>query len=124
MNLLKPHIILIVAGVIVLFIMVSLAQEMNRRWQYQAEVDRLEQEVRNSEKGLIELEHLNQYFKTSEYQERLAREKLNYRAPGEAVVLIPQNETNLALDTAKPEEAEKSVSIPQKWWFVFFGEQT
>ena len=124
MNFLKPHIILIVAGIVVLFIMVSLAQEMNRRLQYQAEVDRLEQEVRQAEKGLTELEHLNQYFRTSEYQERLAREKLNYRAPGETVVLIPQNENIAPTETATQTEEATPVSIPQKWWFVFFGETT
>lgn len=124
MNFLKPHIVLLLAGVVVLFILVSLAQEMNRRWQYQAQVDLLEEEVRQSEKGLVELEHLNEYFRTAEYQERLAREKLNYRAPGESVVLIPQDEVSTNPDIEKPQEEVKPNSIPKKWWLIFFGEIT
>lgn len=107
------------AGVFILF---SLAQETNRRWQYQQEVRRLEEDVAEVEKSTIALEHLNHYFRTDEYQERLAREKLNYRAPGEKVVLIPHEQ---ALETPIFDLnaiAPEHIPVPVRWWQLFFGQ--
>src|SRR3989344_1125835 len=96
----SPKIIITSAGIIVIVILFSLAQEMNRRLQIQKEVLELEQEVQGMEKSIVEMEQLNQYFKTDAFQERMAREKLNYRAPGEEVVLIAEdsNITEVAVE--------------------------
>lgn len=118
MQLLQPKIILGVALVIGLFLLISLAQEMNRRLQVQREVRQLEQEVQEMQKTVTHLENLNQYFRTDAYQERLAREKLNYKAEGEQVILIPENATTESETTAMAVTAD--VSIPEKWWRVFF----
>ena len=107
-----------VTVVVVLLLLVSLAQEMNRRFQIQREVQRLEHEVNELEKSVVELENLNQYFKTPDFQERLAREKLSYQAPGEQLVLVPderveENELN-------PEQEIAAYGIPEQWWRLFF----
>lgn len=120
MRVLSAKIILSAAGVVVLFILISLAREMNRRLQVQREISGLEQDVRAMEKTVVEMENLNQYFRTDAFQERMAREKLNYRAPGEQVVLLPEE----ADDRAAPEVQEQAQavrSIPLKWWQAFFG---
>lgn len=118
---LRPKIIISVTLVIVFLILLSLAQEMNRRWQIEREVALLDEEVSNLQKSVIELENLNQYFRTDDYQERLAREKLNYRAPGENVVLIPEEELTTPEAESLPQaESEQSVSIPMRWWQIFF----
>lgn len=117
----RPKIILVAAAAIALIILISLAQEMNRRLQLQREVQRLENEAKEMHKNVIELENLNQYFRTDAYQERLAREKLNYAAPGEKVVLIPEtivNQTEERTATA----AERTIPIPERWWRIFFVE--
>jgi len=67
---------------------------------------------------VIELENLNQYFRTDSYQERLAREKLNYRAPGEQVVLIP-SEAQPALESAATEPVGATTPL-EEWWQVLF----
>ncbi len=121
MNLLRPKIILSIAGVVLVFILVSLAQELNRRWQYQREVEHLKQEVYKSEQQLTALANLNTYFKTEEYKERLAREKLNYRAPGEKVILIPQDTSQPSPPAGGPSAAEQDrPSIARRWWNAFF----
>lgn len=120
MNLLRPKIILSIAGAGLVFILVSLAQELNRRWQYQREVEQLKQTVYKSEQQLTELANLNTYFKTEEYKERLAREKLNYRAPGEKVILIPQDTTQSVAAEAEQSPATASYSIARRWWNAFF----
>jgi cell division protein FtsB len=86
---LRPKMVMGVTGVVALVVLLSLVQEMNRRIQIQREVRALEQEVDSMQRTITQLENLNQYFRTDDYQERLAREKLSYQAFGEKVVLIP-----------------------------------
>ena len=120
--LLQPRIVIGTTTIIILLILFSLGQEMSRRWQVEREVAQLEVEAGALKKSVTELENLNQYFKTSDFQERLAREKLNYRAPGEEVVLVPE-------DSQVDEEVVGSqlidrvliVPTPMKWWNAFFG---
>ncbi len=102
-----------------LFLFFSLAQEMNRRLQVQHEVQKLQREVQDMQRTVISLENLNQYFRTDDYQERLAREKLNYQAPGEKVVLIPDG-AFAKPETTTPTKAAAIMSTPERWWRAFF----
>ena len=111
-----------VSIVAVLFLLVSLAQEMNRRIAIQREVSRFEQEVQTMQRKVVELENLNQYFRTDAFQDRLAREKLNYRGEGEKVVFVPDTEN--APEEAKSLEVKpREYSIPEKWWRIFFVDE-
>ncbi len=116
----RPNIIIAVTAVIVFLILLSLAQEMNRSWQIQRETAKLDQEVSELQNNIIELEHLNQYFKTDDYRERLAREKLNYRAEGENVVLIPEQEIEAAEKLPQESDTSTAQSNPMRWWQAFF----
>lgn len=94
---------------------------MNRRWQVQREVTRLEADVNKMERKVIELEQLNEYFSTPDYKERLAREQLNYRAPGEKVVLIPERIAGVQQTNPSSKEADDAQrATPLKWWYLFF----
>ncbi len=118
MPLLRPKLVAGVTIIVAVVVLLSLVQEMNRRIQIQREVRALEAEVAQAQRSLTQLENLNQYFRTDDYQERLAREKLNYQAPGEKVVLIP-DETEGTIVEAKP-APERVVPIIEKWWRIFF----
>lgn len=120
MRVLSAKLIISIAGIVAVFILVSLAQEMNRRLQVQREVAKLQQEVHDLEKTIVEMENLNQSFDTDDFQERMAREKLNYRAAGETVVLITEEKG--ADEPREPESQieEEEVSTAQRWWRVFF----
>lgn len=106
------------AGIVAILIVFSLAQEMNRRLAVQREIVRLENEASKLEKNLIQMENLNQYFKTDDFAELMAREKLNYRAPGEKVVLIPEQPMVKGVSDEMAEENNRP--IPKKWWDAFF----
>jgi cell division protein FtsB len=110
--------VLAVSGIVGLLIVFSLVQEMNRRLSVQREIVRLESEANKLEKNLIQMENLNQYFKTDDFAELMAREKLNYRAEGEKVVLIP--ETNVTGDESVIKEKTDDRSVPKRWWDAFF----
>lgn len=116
----RVNLIVAAAGIVVFFLLISLAQEVNRQWQATREIERLATQVRQQEAVIVELEHLNQYFRTDDFQERLAREKLNYRAPGEQVVLISDKELDDITATASAPEQENIVAAPLQWWNVFF----
>lgn len=116
----RPQIVLGITGIIALLIIFSLAQEANRRWQVQREVARLEKETSDMQKSLVALEQLNEYFRTPDYKERLAREQLNFRAPGEKVVLIPEHAGTPTRETVKANQKQSPLSIPLKWWYLFF----
>ena len=118
----RPNTVAILTGIIVFFILLSLAQEVNRQWQVEREVRELENEVKNMQASIVELENLNQYFKTDDFQERLAREKLNYQAAGEQVVLIPDEDLNIQdREVFKDSNKTDAISYPLAWWEVFFG---
>jgi cell division protein FtsB len=116
----RPSIIMIVAGIVIVLILFSLAQEMNRRWQIQRQVQHLEQEANDMQKHVVELENLNQYFRTDDYQERLAREKFNYHASGEKVVLIPDPATPSPGSSSAAATTSTTQSVPLRWWRIFF----
>ncbi len=120
MAVLKPNIILAVTVVVALLILFSLAQEMNKRWQIQREATRLEGEVNKMERRVVELTQLNEYFSTPDYKERLAREQLNFRAPGEKVVLIPERVAGTQTKESTKEPEEQKRSTPLRWWYLFF----
>lgn len=117
---LRPKLVIGITSVVVLLILLSLAQEMNRRWQVQREVQQLDAEVQDLQKNVIELEHLNQYFRTDDYQERLAREKLNYRSQDEQVVLIPEEDLPDERSLPKPTDEDERDPIPLRWWKLLF----
>ena len=119
MHIIRPRIIGLLAFVVVFILLVSLLQEMNRRWQVQREVSQLEREVQEMQRSVIHLKNLNQYFATDDYQERLAREKLNYQAPGEKVVLIPEN-VSLTQSGEPTDQGAEKLSVPEQWWRAFF----
>lgn len=120
MRVVSPKIMISIAAVVVIFILISLAQEMNRRLQVQREVASLQQEVRDMEKAVIEMESLNQYFGTDDFQERMAREKLNFRAEGETVVLVTEDQQEEEPKIAGMRLEQGEMSTPQKWWHIFF----
>lgn len=110
--------VLAAAGIIAMLIIFSLVQEMNRRLSVQREIVRLESEASKLEKNLIQMENLNQYFKTDDFAELMAREKLNYHAEGEKVVLVPETATEQ--DESDEADMADERSIPKRWWDAFF----
>lgn len=84
---------------------VGAISSMSRNWE-------LEQKLQNRQLSAarlqIEVETLKleqQYYKTSEYQELMAREKQNKKLAGETVVILPKNS-----EAAKDKYSETKVN--------------
>lgn len=121
MSVFRPNLILSITIIVAVLILLSLAQEMNKRWQVQREITTLEGEIDSMEKRVVELEQLNEYFSTPDYKERLAREQLNFRAPEEKVVLLSEQDARqVEAKSAEKKQVENPRSFPLRWWYVFF----
>lgn len=107
------------------FVLVTYAlfKETYKKYQIQKEVDELRQEAEQLEKNNQKLRGLVEYFKTENYSEKGAREKLNLKKEGEQVVVLrsPENYTLEKGETQNEEEPEEiAMPNPLKWWGYFF----
>ncbi len=112
--------ILLVLGISILT--VSLTKEVVRKVQIQRQIQDLENEIATLEQHNQELNTLLAYFNSSSFQEKEAKVKLNLTAPGETVVVLPENES--ATDdevTSVAVAASAPVSNLQKWFIYFFN---
>ncbi|OQA04000.1 MAG: Septum formation initiator [bacterium ADurb.Bin400] len=62
------------------------------------------------------------YFKTTSFKEKEAREKLGYRAPGEKVVSLPLDKPEEKVADGAIEDEKIRVPNQHLWWAYFFGE--
>ena len=95
---------------------------MSRNWKLSETLitKKKELELLNIEVEATELE--NEYYKTEEYQELMARKLLDKKLSGENMVVMPDN-TEIAKEkhkTEKVEKIEKEYSNFEKWVMYLF----
>ena len=95
---------------------------MSRNWELS---ERLRTEKKQLELLTIEVEASeleNEYYKSDEYQELLARRNLDKKLPGENMVVMPENseEAKDKYKTSLVEEKEKQYSNFEKWMMYLF----
>ncbi|MBQ3436343.1 hypothetical protein IJG26_00050 [Candidatus Saccharibacteria bacterium] len=95
---------------------------MSRNWELSEKLtaERKALELLNVEVETAELE--NEYYKSNEYQELMARRQLDKKLPGENMVVMPENS-----DTVKnkhkevvEEKEEQNYSNFEKWMMYLF----
>ncbi|MBR5939284.1 hypothetical protein IKZ77_01890 [Candidatus Saccharibacteria bacterium] len=116
------NVVLVIAIVLCLFWTFQSIRAMSRSWELS---ERLTEERRQLELLEIEVETAefdNEYYKSNEYQELLARKQLDKQFSGENMVVLPPNS-----ETAKNKykkvavDAEKQeVTNFQKWMTYLF----
>lgn len=103
----------------------SLIKELFRKIEISREIQDLETQINGLEGKNSEMANLIDYLNSSEWQEKEVKSKLNLKAPGEKVILIPENSQTNYNNPLKPEvmgeEPEKQLSNPQKWWNYFLA---
>lgn len=96
---------------------------MSRNWEL---TERLATEKKTLELLNIEVEAAeleNEYYKTNEYQELLARKYLDKKLPGENMVIMPENSEaakNKYEVAMVEDEQEKEYSNFEKWMMYLF----
>ena len=95
---------------------------MSRNWGLSETLitEKKELELLSIEVDAEELE--NEYYKTNEYQELMARKILDKKLSGENMVILPDNseEAKNKHKVAKVEKQEKSYSNFEKWMMYLF----
>ena len=95
---------------------------MSRNWELTERLatEKKTLELLNVEVEAAELE--NEYYKTNEYQELLARKYLDKKLPGENMVIMPENSeaAKNKYEVAVVEEEEKEYSNFEKWMMYLF----
>lgn len=96
---------------------------MSRNWELSEKLasERRELELMQIETETAELE--NEYYKSPEYQELLARRNLDKQLPGEKMVVMPENSEeakNRHKDLIQISIAEKEYSNFEKWMRFLF----
>lgn len=95
---------------------------MSRNWGLSETLitEKKELELLSIEVEAAELE--NEYYKTNEYQELMARKILDKKLDGENMVVMPENSeaAKTKHEVAKVERAEKEYSNFEKWMMYLF----
>lgn len=100
-------------------------KEAGRNNKIEEEVAALQREAEKIRKDNQNLEERIAYFETQEFQEREAKEKLNFQKEGEKVVVVrPSPLQEVEQETPIEEKgiprAEETIPNYSKWWNHFF----
>lgn len=109
-----------------MYVCVALINISARNTDLRERADRLEEENIQLESEIEVLQAQITYFKTNEFQERIAREKLGLQAPGESVVIVGRGDSELGrqIDNGKEELTRlPSTSHVDEWMTFLFGSQ-
>ena len=116
------NVVLFVAIILCLVWTYQSIAAMSRNWELSETLttEKKELELLSVEVETAELE--NEYYKTEEYQEILARKYLDKKLPGENMVVLPENseEAKNKHKVAKVERVERDYSNFEKWMMYLF----
>src|SRR3990172_6340369 len=88
MNTLIRFLLIAVALGAIIMISLALTQETYRRYQIQTEIEDLQVQAEKKERDNQKLSGMIEYFKTQDFQEKEAKEKLSVQKEGEKVLLV------------------------------------
>ena len=118
------NIVLTVAVLIAMGWVWGTMESLQNNFRLQAQVNNLRAQVEQDKLKAENLALENQYFASSEYLELEARERLGKAAPGEHMLLLPENtvsDTQTSSPQAAPNQA--TTSNFQAWLNFFFGKK-
>ncbi|MBC7746449.1 hypothetical protein H7Y40_00505 [Pedobacter sp.] len=93
---------------------------LQKNFVLQQQVGALDQQVQIAEIENTNLGFQRQYFKSSEYLELAAREKLGKAAPGEKLIILPPTVKSPAASVPAPATSVEASNF-QQWMRFFFG---
>ncbi len=100
---------LIAFGVIAVLVTWSGVNVLQQNFELQQSIAQLEQEIAIQGLENANLELRNEYYNTDQYLELQARRQFGLAAPGETVLLVPEQ---VALENSVPLPEERSAAVP------------
>lgn len=100
------------------FFIFSFLRSYYQDYHIRREIYALEKEVQSLEHKKLESLAMLDYVMSDSFVEEIAREELDYKRPGEGVLVVHSSdlydETEVGIDSEK-----KRLSNPMKWWYYF-----
>lgn len=113
----KSKIFLVVIGLVLCGLFALELQQWQQRRKIDTEIAKLQQQQNDLESRNKALQESLSYFKTDNYQDKIAREQLGLKKEGEIVVNFPPENTN---NTAPANDSIKKSNL-LKWWEYIFN---
>ncbi|MDP4038629.1 MAG: septum formation initiator family protein [bacterium] len=108
--------------ILVIYIFVSLADVGSKNFKLKQKADKLEEEISRLQSEIEDLSYRISYYKTDNFKEKTAREKLNLQQPGEAVIIVPAQKENEKLEAEQPlSKKTKPKTNIEQWLDFLFG---
>lgn len=101
------------------FISLGVARAYYQEYQLQAEIDRLEEEIRGVEQKRLASLDLLAYVLSPAFVEEKARLELNMKRPGERVVVVAGAQSASGGAGEGRAEIRQEIPNPLKWWYYF-----
>lgn len=126
----SSKLILVSTLILLILISIGLGKAVYKRHQIQKEIAVIREEIEKAEGKNKELAQFIEYLKTSAFQEKMARQKLNLKREGENVIVVPikkEDEEAIIVKKGEDEEETSDVSLssklenPKKWWYFLFS---
>ena len=109
--------------IILIIIAVPLVKKVKKQLAVNSEIQELEEEIAILEGQKSELSGVIDYLQTDQYVKDRAKQDLNYKEPGEQVVVIKKEDTNENADDKNADDKLADISGRNnivKWWYYFF----
>ena len=117
-------ILLLIMSVGLMAVLVVANMRMNeKRTQYISRIEILREKIQKVEKKAEELRKGVSQAGSKEHLERVAREQLGLKNPGEEVVVISKEEEESSAEVSEDEEEKKSFWNPEEWWKWLKGDR-
>lgn len=117
-------IIFFIAGTILaVFVLYNAVREAYRSRTIEKEVENLKREAQRIQNENKELTERIAYLETPDFQEKIAKEKLNLQKKDENVVVVKQavaKESQQGEQQPSDKENQGQISNYRKWWDLFF----
>lgn len=118
-KLINSKFFLILMFFLLLYVGYAIYGELNSQKDIKNNIQTLEAEQKKLEDNNLDLTALLKYYKSDEYIEKEAREKLNMARVGEHVVIVPDNEAASKKDQSS--DKFKNKKNWELWVEYFFG---
>jgi cell division protein FtsB len=110
--------LILLAGI--LFVLFNLGKSVWKNYQNVEMINTKKLEITKLENENQNLKNLNMYYQTDSFKEIEARSKLDYKKPGENVLIIPElsgnNKELTTEDVNKNEEPKAEIPNAVKWY--------
>lgn len=117
----QQKLIILVTSISVLSMFFFLSRELYRSYLLNDQIANFEKQNKQIQEKTEDMKDLVEYYESERYQDKYAKESLNKLNPGEKVLIIPQNTTNLMMPESDLLSEPQTQSPFESWKEFFFG---